>query len=88
MGGSGHRPRRQREEDEVLMEVIDGQRRAVAHSHLFVGNSGYNSKRRLPYSFVRIDVQDGLIPRFIVRPYVWERYKKEWLSYELEPFDF
>lgn len=87
-GGSGHRPRRQREDNNQLMEVVDGKQRKVADSHLFVGCNGYNSKRRLPYSFVRIDVKDGTPPRFIVRPYVWERYQKQWFSYELDPFEF
>lgn len=87
-GGSGHRPRRQREDGTELMEVINGQRRKVADSHLFIGRNGYNSKRRLPYSFIRIDVQAGTPPKFTVRPYVRERYQNQWSSYELKPFTF
>ncbi len=89
-GGSGHLPRRQREEGSELMEtfedVVGTGDRKVADSLLFVGRNGYASKKRLPYSFVRIDVQDGRPPKFIVRPFVAEQVQREWYNYHLKPF--
>ncbi|WP_341524691.1 metallophosphoesterase [Nostoc sp. UHCC 0302] len=89
-GGSGHRPRRQREEGTELMETfteIAGQpTRKVADSHLYIGRYDYNSQKHLPYSAVRIDVQDGRPPKFIVRPLVAERVDQQWYNRELEPF--
>jgi hypothetical protein len=89
-GGSGHRPRRQREEGTELMETfteIAGKpSRKVADSHLYIGRYDYNSQKHLPYSAVRIDVQDGRPPKFIVRPLVAERVGQQWYNRELEPF--
>ncbi len=89
-GGSGFSLRRQREEGPELTEVF-GQpevddARPVAKSQLFVGRSGQGSQRRRPYSFIRIDVQDGTPPKFVVRPFVAERYQKQWRDYTLTPF--
>ncbi|MDM9385408.1 metallophosphoesterase [Chlorogloeopsis sp. ULAP01] len=90
-GGSGRRPRRQREEGTELMETFgdatDGNNRKIADSLLFVGRNGYDKQKRLPYSFVRIDVKDGYPPKFIVRPFVAERYQSEWYNNELEAFE-
>ncbi|BAY46333.1 metallophosphoesterase [Scytonema sp. HK-05] len=89
-GGSGHYPRRQRKEGSELMETFEDSRdnhtRKVAESLLFVGRNGYDEQKRLPYSFVRIDVKDGNPPKFIVRPYVAERFQGEWSDRQLEPF--
>lgn len=89
-GGSGHYPRRQRKEGSELMETFedstDNPNRKVADSLLFVGRNGYDEQKRLPYSFVRIDVKDGNPPKFIVRPYIAERFQGEWSDRQLEPF--
>ncbi|WP_414583631.1 metallophosphoesterase family protein [Scytonema sp. PCC 10023] len=89
-GGSGHYPRRQRKEGSELMETFedstDNPTRKVADSLLFLGRDGYDEQKRLPYSFVRIDVKDGNPPKFIVRPYVAERFQGEWCDRQLEPF--
>lgn len=88
-GGSGHSLRRQRTEGPVLVEASDEDKepRAIARSHLFVGRHGRGSHKRRPYSFLRIDVCAGCPPKFVVRPFVAERYKREWLEKELEPFE-
>ncbi|MBW4569833.1 MAG: metallophosphoesterase [Tolypothrix carrinoi HA7290-LM1] len=89
-GGSGHFPRRQRQEGRELMETfeeIDGSyNRKIADSLLFVGREGYKPHRRLPYSFVRIDVQEGSPPKFIIRPFVAERVGENWSDRALEAF--
>jgi 3',5'-cyclic AMP phosphodiesterase CpdA len=89
-GGSGFSLRRQREEGPEVRELFDrpggGNDRLVARSKLFVGRSGQGSQRRRPYSFIRIDVQAGTPPTFVVRPYVAERFQKQWNDYALDPF--
>ncbi|MBW4612095.1 MAG: metallophosphoesterase [Desmonostoc vinosum HA7617-LM4] len=89
-GGSGHRPRRQREEGTELMETfteITGKStRKVADSMLYIGRHDYASQKRLPYSCVRIDVLDGCPPKFIVKPLVTERINDEWYSHQFQPF--
>lgn len=89
-GGSGRRPRRQRSEGTKLMEIFPEMTgtsiRKVADSKLFVGRSELNFQKRLPYSCVRIDVQDDHPPKFIVRPLISERIGEEWFNQELEPF--
>ncbi|KAB8317825.1 metallophosphoesterase [Tolypothrix campylonemoides VB511288] len=89
-GGSGHYPRRQRKEGSELMETFedstDNPNRKVADSLLFIGRNGYDEQKRLPYSFVRIDVKNGSPPKFIVRPYVAERFQGQWCDRQLEPF--
>ncbi len=85
-GGSGYSLRRQRSEGPELMEVSEatkGRLRSVATSHWFVGRSGQGLYKRRPYSFVRIDVQGDKIPRFVVRPYVAERYRHQWYEQSL-----
>lgn len=87
-GGSGYSLRRQREEGTELFEQDrDSQTRLVAHSRLFVGRNGQGLYRRRPYSFLRIDVKDGTPPKFVVRPYVAERYRHEWFEHSLEAFE-
>ncbi|MBD1850502.1 metallophosphoesterase [Leptolyngbya sp. FACHB-711] len=89
-GGSGYSLRRQRIEGTMLNEtlVVDGKVKNlnVAQSHLYVGRTGQGLEKRRPYSFLRIDVQEGNPPRFVVRPFVAERYRKQWESYPLQPF--
>lgn len=85
-GGSGYSLRRQRQEGADLMEGEGQDERLVARSRLFVGRSGHNSQKRRPYSCLRIDVQDGCPPKFIIRPFVAERYQKQWHRYAIEPF--
>lgn len=89
-GGSGHRPRRQRQEGPELMEtfsdIAGSPTRKVADSLLYVGRNGYGSQRRLPYSCVRIDVQLGSPPKFIVRPLIAERFGEQWDQRQLASF--
>ncbi len=85
-GGSGYSLRRQREEGPELTELVDGVRRTVAKSLLFVGRTGQGSLKRRPYSGLRIDVKAGSPPKFVVRPFVSERYQRQWHEYDLEPF--
>ncbi|MBC1235781.1 metallophosphoesterase [Nostoc sp. 2RC] len=89
-GGSGHRPRYQRQEGTELMETfaeMAGDRtRKIADSKLFIGRYKYNLQKRLPYSCVRIDVLDGSPPKFIVKPLVTERIGEQWYNREFESF--
>ncbi|ASC71604.1 hypothetical protein XM38_025570 [Halomicronema hongdechloris C2206] len=78
-GGSGLSLRRQRPEGADLYEG----NHLVAKSQLFVGLTGHRSERRRPYSFLRIDVQPGHPPKFVVRPYISERYHQQWQDYGL-----
>ncbi|MBD1926215.1 metallophosphoesterase [Trichocoleus sp. FACHB-90] len=84
-GGSGYSLRRQRIEGPELMETF-GETRQVARSHLFVGRNGQGSQKRRPYSFLRIDVLDGCPPKLVVRPFIAERFKRQWNNSGLEPF--
>jgi 3',5'-cyclic AMP phosphodiesterase CpdA len=89
-GGSGFSLRRQRPEGLELTESYgteSNHTRKVARSLLFVGRNGYGSKKRRPYSFLRIDVQDGCPPKFIVRPFISERFQNQWFDSHLEPFE-
>lgn len=81
-GGSGYSLRRQRTEGADLVE----EDRLIARSHLFIGRNGQGSQKRRPYSCLRIDVQDGDPPKFIVRPLVAEWYQRKWGHPEVEPF--
>lgn len=90
-GGSGFSLRRQRPEGPELEEAFGEEAgnpttRAVARSQLFVGREGQGSRKRRPYSFLRIDVRDGQPPQFVVRPFVCERFRGQWLNRSLEPF--
>jgi 3',5'-cyclic AMP phosphodiesterase CpdA len=89
-GGSGYSLRRQRSEGSELMESFgdteDGKTRVVARSKLFIGRHGRGPQKRRPYSFLRIDVQDGRPPKFVVRPYIAERFKRQWSTSHVEPF--
>ena len=89
-GGSGYSLRRQRSEGVELMEQIGDTEgddtRLVAKSLLFLGRTGHASKKRRPYSFLRIDVQDGRPPKFKVRPLIAERFQRQWSHHNIEPF--
>lgn len=86
-GGSGFSLRRQRVEGPVLTEVLGAHEvsEPVAESLLFVGRNGYGSEKRRPYSFVRIEVKDGVPPQFVVRPFVVEQYQRRWQTRQLNP---
>ncbi|HEY9650661.1 MAG TPA: metallophosphoesterase [Coleofasciculaceae cyanobacterium] len=90
-GGSGHSLRRQRREGSELIETFEkgeGDRtRSVAKSLLYIGRHGRATKKRRPYSFLRIDVQSGCPPKFIVQPFVTERRGREWKNSHLKPFE-
>jgi 3',5'-cyclic AMP phosphodiesterase CpdA len=89
-GGSGHSLRRQRPEGAELMEAFANENRGyhqlVAKSQLYVGRQGQGIKKRRPYSFLRIDVQDGVPPKFILRPFICDRVHGEWGNSHLAPF--
>jgi predicted phosphodiesterase len=90
-GGSGRRPRRQREEGNELMEtfpeIAESPNRKVADCFLFVGRSGYDTEKRLPYSFVRVDVKQAETgAKFIITPFVTERFQGQWSDRQLESF--
>ncbi len=70
---------------ETFEDVVGTCDRKVANSLLFVGRHGYASKKRVPYSFVRIDVQDGRPPKFIIRPFITEQVQREWYNHHLKP---
>lgn len=98
-GGSGYSLRRQRLEGADLMErwtyageqdlrvVSRSKSIRVAQSQLFVGRTGQGAYKRRPYSCLRIDVQAGQPPKFVVRPLVAERYQRQWINRELQPFE-
>lgn len=89
-GGSGHSLRRQRTEGAELMEKFEDEKgkqiRKVAKSLLYVGRHGQGSKKRRPYSFVRVDVREGSPPKFAIQPFVAERSRHQWSSYSMETF--
>lgn len=85
-GGSGYSLRRQRSEGPELTETQEGKVRVVARSQLFVGRHGHGLQKRRPYSFLRIDVQDGRPPKFLVRPFIAERFKGHWRNSNIKPF--
>jgi hypothetical protein len=85
-GGSGFSLRRQRDEGADLMETIGGKDKLVARSHLYIGRNGSGSKKRRPYSSLRIDVQGNDQLKFIIRPLIAEWHQREWQNYELESF--
>jgi hypothetical protein len=89
-GGSGFSLRRQRTEGPELTETFGGTEggytHQVARSLLFVGRNGQGLQKRRPYSFLRIDVQDGRPPKFIIRPFIAERFQRKWINSHIEPF--
>ncbi len=85
-GGSGFSLRRQRAEGPELMEWDGTGDRPIATSKLFLGRTGEGFQKRRPYSFLRIDVQAGSPPKFVIRPYVAEWHQRRWSEYKIEPF--
>lgn len=101
-GGSGFSLRRQRVAGSDLMEVRENSdskglnmmtqgshpnlEHQVAKSHLFVGRNGYGSEKRRPYSCLRVDVQPGTPPKFVIRPIIAERHHSQWNNYTIPPF--
>lgn len=89
-GGSGRRPRRQRPEGTEILETFTdlpgSPTHKVADSLLYVGRTGHSFQKRLPYSAVRIDVQNGCPPKFIVRPLITERIGENWHTPPVESF--
>ena len=77
-GGSGYSLRRQRTNGPNVFEIVDGKSQQVAASHLFVGRNGQGSKKRRPYSCLRIEVKAGDPPNFVIKPIVVEKYKHKW----------
>lgn len=86
-GGSGYSLRRQREEGLEITEQVESDIRTVARSLLFIGRSGQGYHKRRPYSFLRIDVRSGTPPKFVIRPFVVERYQQKWHESQLKPFE-
>lgn len=85
-GGSGFSLRRQRPEGLDLWESVDGEsERCVARSQLFIGRHGQGAQKHRPYSGLRIDVQAGTPPKFILRPLIAERFQRQWYHYPLAP---
>lgn len=86
-GGSGYSLRRQRSEGCELMEnTINTNSRLVARSHLFLGKNNHLGSKDRPYSALRIDVQGGKVPKFLVNPLVAERYQGKWRDRTEKPF--
>nr|WP_228035251.1 metallophosphoesterase [Oculatella sp. LEGE 06141] len=89
-GGSGYSLRRQRQEGPELTERFTDKtgeyERPVARSQLYIGRSGHGSTKRRPYSFIRIDVQPGTPPKFVVQPFVVERSQHAWNFDQPKPF--
>ncbi|MBV6623342.1 MAG: metallophosphoesterase [Rivularia sp. (in: Bacteria)] len=89
-GGSGHSLRRQRPEGADLYNYFptsdEKGSRLIARSHLFIGRNGSGSHKRRPYSGLRIDVKEGCPPKFVVKPFVAERYQRQWHQPEIESF--
>ncbi|MEM1252752.1 MAG: metallophosphoesterase [Cyanobacteria bacterium P01_H01_bin.21] len=77
-GGSGYSLRRQRSNGPEVSEIINGRSQQVANSHLFIGRNGQGSKKRRPYSCLRIEVKTGDPPKFLVKPIVVEKFQHKW----------
>jgi hypothetical protein len=89
-GGSGRRPRRQRQEGTVLVNNITCNSNSftykVADSLLYVGRSSYGSQRKKPYSCVRVDVKAGFPAKFVTTPLITELIEGKWCDRSLESF--
>ena len=85
-GGSGHSLRRQRREGTVLYQDADLDSQPIGQSHLYVGRNGSRRNLKRPYSFLRIDVEAGKIPRFKINPYVAEWHQRQWNEYAIDSF--
>lgn len=86
-GGSGYSLRRQRREGTKLQAVdFQPDSPAIAESKTFFGKIGSGRHKRRAYSFLRIDVAAGDIPKFVVRPFISERFQRDWHHYPADPF--
>jgi 3',5'-cyclic AMP phosphodiesterase CpdA len=83
-GGSGARLRTQHA-DKIVCEGQGHHPPIVAKSQIFLGRQGSGSTARLPYSFVRIDVQAGDRPQWLVRPFLVEPQQETWVRSEFAP---
>lgn len=87
-GGSGYSLRRQRSEGPDLKEdALNGNSNLVAQSQLFLGKNGYGKPKDRPYSALKIQVQDGHIPKFIIQPLIAERFETQWRDRTITPFE-
>ncbi len=86
-GGSGFSLRRQKPDGpDLRASGLSTPQRLIARSQLFIGRTGQGAQKRRPYSFLRIDVQAGEVPKFVIRPFVAERSQGAWKHYAVEPF--
>ena len=84
-GGSGARLRLQDPDVTTVQEMCDGEKRIVAKSQIFLGRQETSAGTRWPYSFVRVDVQGGDRPQFVIRPFITELHKGQWQRSEFSP---
>lgn len=89
-GGSGYSLRRQKSDGMELSETVANSQgnssRLVAKSLLYVGRTGQGLQKRRPYSALRIDVQAGQQLKLKVQPLIAERFQRQWIQEEMEPF--
>lgn len=89
-GGSGYSLRRQKSDGRELSEIVanaeGNSSRLVAKSLLYVGRTGQGLQKRRPYSALRIDVQAGQQLKLKVQPLIAERFQRQWIQEEMEPF--
>lgn len=82
-GGSGARLRLQDPDITTVQTGRGNHKRMIAKSQIFLGRQETISGTRWPYSFLRIDVQEGDRLQFVIRPFVAELYKGQWQRSEL-----
>jgi 3',5'-cyclic AMP phosphodiesterase CpdA len=85
-GASGNSVRRQHSNSTVVTETQAGIKQQVAESRLFLGCRGEGIYQKKSYSCLRIDVQNGNPPRFLVRPLIAEHAYHNWYHYQHSPF--
>jgi 3',5'-cyclic AMP phosphodiesterase CpdA len=85
-GASGNSVRRQYANSKVVTETRAGIKQQVAQSRLFLGCRGEGIYQKKSYSCLRIDVQQGNPPKFLVRPLIAEQAYHNWYHYQLDPF--
>lgn len=87
-GGSGARLRSQHPTMTTVQDDGGGSgqnQRIIAKSQIFLGRQDDTTGTRWPYSFLRIDVQAGESPQFIVRPFIAEWHHGHWQRSEFSP---
>ncbi|NER81518.1 MAG: metallophosphoesterase [Leptolyngbya sp. SIO1D8] len=85
-GGSGARLRSQA--GSTVHEEVGVDKRVIAKSQIFLGRQSAALETRWSYSFVKIDVLDaqgGDRPRFVVRPFIAEKYQGKWQRSKFTP---